>query len=158
MTDGCAQRSSARGRAGSIERWTLSACSRLIGVGLWALRRDGGVFLGKISVINRLNFSSIDFFNIAALANPFCTQRRKSLCHIAVKIGITPWAACVVHAHGFVDFYFTVYGLSRCEGDFPKRNTNLAMHLSRNVRLLRIWQRFFDRMNRIYRMFAIHIF
>src|SRR6476646_6656034 len=24
MTDGCAQRSSARGRAGSIERWTLS--------------------------------------------------------------------------------------------------------------------------------------
>ena len=89
------------------------------------------MFLGKKTVINRLNFSSIDFFHIAALANPFCAQGRKSLCHIAVKIRITPWAARVVHAHGLVDFDFTVYGLSRCERDFPERNANIGMQLRR---------------------------
>src|SRR6476620_10886652 len=140
MTDGCAQRSSARGRAGSIERWTLSACSRFIGVERCALRRDGGVFLGKKTVINRLNFSPTDFFHVYALANPFCAQGRKSLCHIAVKIRITPRPARVVHAHGFVHFNLARHRLCRGERDFTERNPNVGMQLSRNESLLRIWK------------------
>src|SRR6476660_7843768 len=140
MTDGSAQRLPARGRAGSIERWTLSACSRFIGIARCALRRYGGVFLGKKTVINRLNFSSIEFSRITALANPFCAQRRKSLRHVAVKIRITPWPARVVHAHGLIDFDSTVYGLSRRERDFPEWNANVGVQPPRNVSLLRIWK------------------
>src|SRR6476660_3427102 len=140
MTDGSAQRLPARGRAGSIERWTLSACSRFIGIARCALRRYGGVFLGKKTVINRLNFSSIDFFYITALANPFCAQRRKSLRHVAVKIRITPWPARVVHAHGFVHFNLARHRLCRGERDFTERNTDLGVQPPRNVSLLRIWE------------------
>ena len=55
-----------------------------------------------------MDCATANFFNVAALANPFCAQGRKSLCHIAVKIRITPWAARVVHAHRLIDFDFTV--------------------------------------------------
>ena len=85
-----------------------------------------------------LNCSTANFFNIAALANPFRAQRRKSLCHIAVKIRIAPWAARVVHAHRLIDFDFTVHGLSRCERDFPERNANVGMKFPDDVNLPRI--------------------
>src|SRR5262245_26825865 len=96
--------------------------------------------LRQIAIVNRLNSPSVVLFDVAAIANPFRAQGRKSLLHITVKIHIAPWAACVVHAHRVVDFDFTVHGLSRCERDFPERNANVGMKLPRNVSLLRIWK------------------
>ena len=69
----------------------------------------------------------VDFFDVAAIANPFRAQRRKSLCHIAVKIRITPWAARVVNPHRLVDLDFTVHRLSRRERDLAERNTDVGM-------------------------------
>src|SRR6266481_7102171 len=96
------------------------------------------MLLREKTIINRLNLSSIDFFDITALANPFGAQRRKSLRDIAVKIGIAPGAARVVHAHGLVYFDMTIHRLRRREGYLPKRNANVGMQFARHVNLLRI--------------------
>ena len=91
------------------------------------------MFLGKKTVINRLNFSSIDFFDIVAVANPFCAQGRKSLCYVAVKIRITPWPARVVHPHRLIDFNLARHRLCRRERDFTEWNPNVAMNFAANV-------------------------
>src|SRR5260370_31569500 len=95
------------------------------------------MLLREKTIINRLNLSSIDFFHIPALANPFGAQRRKSLRDIAVKIGIAPGAAPVVHAHGIVYFDMTIHRLRRRDGYLPKRNSNAAMQFAGPVNCLR---------------------
>src|SRR5207253_10969591 len=106
------------------------------------------MLLREKTVINRLNSSSIDFFHITALANPFGAQQRKSLRDIAVKIGIAPRAARVVHAHGLVPKDYgrgaraildmTIHRLRRRKGYLPKRNANVRMQFARDVNFLRI--------------------
>ena len=65
-----------------------------------ALRRDAGMYLGKKTIVNRLNLTRpLMVFHISTLADPLCAQWRKSLCYITVKIRITPRSARVVHAH-----------------------------------------------------------
>src|SRR5206468_542784 len=113
-----------------IERWTLS-------VGRWALRRDTGVFLGKISIVDRLNFSPIDFFHISSVAGPFRAQRRKSLRNITVKIGIAPRAARVINAHGLVHLDFAVHRFGRRKGDLAEWNASVGMQLAGDINFLR---------------------
>src|SRR5437763_4048308 len=56
----------------------------------------------EIAVINWPTESSFVFRHISACANPVRTQRWQALRDMAMKIGITPRAARVVHAHWFV--------------------------------------------------------
>ena len=93
------------------------------------------MFLGKKTVIDRLNFASLGFFHISSLANPFCAQGRKALCHVAVKIRITPWPARVIHPHWFIHFDLACHRFCRRERDFTERNANVGMQFAVNVNL-----------------------
>src|SRR2546430_8707192 len=112
----------------------------------------------QIAIINWPNDSSFDFVHISALQDPIAAQGRKPLHWIKRHAWITPWAARVVHAYRLIDFDFTVYGLSRCKCYLAKRYTNAGVNFAASVNLSRVWQRFFDRMNRIYRIFAVDVF
>ena len=63
-----------------------------------------GVFFGKKTVVNRLDFASFIFFYVTAFADPFCSQWWKTLGDVAVKIGIAPRTARIVNPHWFVYF------------------------------------------------------
>src|SRR5438067_10830493 len=102
----------------------------------------------EISVINWPKESSFVSRHIAACANPVRTQRWQALRDIAMKIGIAPRAARVVHAHWFV---LENYGrgpcatldlaadrFRRCERDFPERDANIRMQFARDVSLFGI--------------------
>ena len=80
--------------------------------------------------------------------NPFRTQRRQALRDIALKIGVAPRAARVVHAYWFV---LENYGrgpratldraadrFRRCERDFPEWDANIRMQFARDVGLFGI--------------------
>ena len=92
--------------------------------------------------------STCNDFNIAAIADPFRAQRRKSLRNIAVKIGIAPRAARVVNADRLVvknygrgaraTLDLAVHRLRRRERDFAEWNPNVGMQLAGDVNFLRI--------------------
>jgi len=117
-----------------VGRWALD-------VGRWTFSvRMRSMRFGKIAVILRRNGSSLDFFYVAAIANPFRAQWRQTLRNIAVKIGVAPGTACVVHAHRFVDFDFAVERFSRRERDFAERHSDFTMQFAGDVNFARVRQ------------------
>ncbi len=98
------------------------------------------MFFGKIPVINRLDFSSLDFFDIAAVADPFRAQRRQTARNIDIYVRIAPRAARVVNADRFVDFNFAIHRLRRRERDLAKRHAKIDMLFAGDVHFTRIRQ------------------
>src|SRR6266496_1498141 len=95
--------------------------------------------LGKIAIIDWPNHSAVIFFHISAGADPFRTQRWKTLFHVAAEIRIAPRPASIVNAHRLIRFNLSGDGLGRGEGDFAERDTNIGMQFARNVHLFGIW-------------------
>src|SRR5262249_47839558 len=99
------------------------------------------MFLGKKSVIDRLNFSSFDFLNITARENPFSSQGRKPLNwikrHGLSRTGTitSPGAARVVDADRFVHLDLARHCFRRRERDLAERNANVGMNFARAVNL-----------------------
>ena len=56
----------------------------------------------KIAIVDRPNDTTLDLFNIAAVANPFARNAGRPCCNIDMLIRIAPRAARVVNAHRFV--------------------------------------------------------
>ena len=56
----------------------------------------------KIAIVDWPNDTTLDLFNVAAVANPFCAQRRQTVCNIDMLIRIAPWTTRVVDVHWFV--------------------------------------------------------
>ena len=118
--------------------WTSCRVLRLDQVEFVAVSAMCSMLLGKISIINRPNDSSLVFLHVAAFANPFGAQGRQALRDIAVKIGIAPRAAGVVNAHWFVHFDLAVHRFRRCERDFPEWDANIGMQFAGDVNLFGI--------------------
>src|SRR5438093_13325407 len=102
----------------------------------------------EISVINWPNESSFVFRHISACANPVRTQRWQALRDIAMKIGIAPRAARVVHAHWFVlenygrgpcaTLHLAADPFRRCERNFAERHANIRTQFAYYVCLVGI--------------------
>src|SRR6188472_2285372 len=98
----------------------------MLGVGRWAFAfRMRRMRLGQISVIDRLDDSSGDFFHIATLQDPIAAQGRKPLYWVKRHAWIAPWTASVVNAHRLVHFDLAVHRLRRRKRDFPERHANI---------------------------------
>ena len=93
---------------------------------------------GEVSVIDRLNFSAIDFFVIAASENPVAAQGRKPFYWVKRHAWIAPGTARVVDAHGFVDLDLAVHCLCRREIYFAERDADIGMDFPRYVNLFGI--------------------
>src|SRR4030095_14852747 len=97
---------------------------------------------GEVSIIDWLNFSSVDLFNVTAFQNPLLSQGRKPLNWVERHARIAPGTARVVNAHRLVHFHLAVDGFGRCERNFPERNAQIRMNFAREVNLLALRQRF----------------
>src|SRR6266404_7090573 len=122
-------RCSARGRAVSME-------CRVLDVGRWAFSvRMRSMRVRKPAIIDRLNSAPFVFFDIATVPDPFCAQRRKTLCYVPLKIGIAPWPAGVINAHRVVRLNIAVHRFCWGESDFAERHTNVGMDFAQDVNL-----------------------
>ena len=126
------------------------------------------MFLGQVSIINRLNFTPVDFLHVATVEDPFGAQWRKALSDIAVKIWIAPGPARVVNAHRFVRNTYgrdaratpdlAVQRFRRRESYFAEWNADPFVQCARDINLLRVRRRSFDRINRIIRICVVGFF
>jgi hypothetical protein len=78
----------------------------------------------------RRNGPPFDFFDIAAIADPFRPQPRQSTRNVDIHIQVTPRAARVVNAHRFVDLDLTVHRLRRRKRDLAERDPNIGMQFA----------------------------
>src|SRR5882757_123423 len=103
----------------------------MLGVGRWAVAfRMRSMRLGQISVIDRLDDSSGDFFHIATLQDPIAAQGRKPLYWVKRQAWIAPWTASVVNAHRLVYLHRAGHCFGWRKRDFAKRNPHVWMHLT----------------------------
>ena len=94
------------------------------------------VLIREVSIIDRRHLSPFDFFDIAAIPDPFRAERRQSFFNIAVEIGIAPWAAGVVNADRFVDFDFAVERFGLRETDLTEGNPEIGEMFAVHVNFL----------------------
>src|SRR2546423_11572362 len=95
--------------------------------------------LGEISVIDRLDDSSGDFFHIATLQDPIAARGRKPLYWVKRHAWIAPWTASVVNAHRLG--YLHRAGRCFCwrYRAFAKRNPHVRVHLTGTVYFVSSW-------------------
>src|SRR5438477_8934679 len=96
---------------------------------------------GKISIINRLNFSSVDFFDITAFQNPISSQGRQALNWVKRHAWIAPRTARVINPHRFVDLDLAGHRFGRRETDLAEWHAKIGMNFAGDVNLFRIRQR-----------------
>src|SRR5438477_2532854 len=89
---------------------------------------------GKISIINRLNFSSVDFFDITAFQNPISSQGRQALNWVKRHAWIAPRTARVINPHRFVDLDLAGHRFGRRETDLAEWHPNVGVENAGNIR------------------------
>ncbi len=82
---------------------------------------------GQVAVVCRSNGAAVNLDDIGAAPDPLLAQRRQTALDVAVKICVTPGAARVVNADGFVDFNVAGDGFRRREGNFAERNAEVGV-------------------------------
>ena len=98
------------------------------------------VIVEKISIIDRLDFASVDFFDIAA-RKIHSRATPEGLLYIDRQTRIAPRSAGVVNADRFVHFDLAVHCFGRRERDFAERNADVGMNFSADINLPGIRQR-----------------
>ena len=81
----------------------------------------------EIAVINRRDLPAFDFFDIAAVTNPFLPQCRQALLNITLKIWIAPRAAGVLNTHRLIALKAAAKIFGRRERDLAERNAKIGM-------------------------------
>src|SRR5437588_7763568 len=100
------------------------------------------MLLGQISVVLRTNGASFDFFDIAAITDPFRTQRRQAVFDVATETRIAPGTAGVVNAHRLVHFNLAGHCFCWRERYFAERNFDVCMQFAGDIDLSGVGQRF----------------
>src|SRR5437016_12971248 len=104
------------------------------------------MLLGQISVVLRTNGASFNFFDIAAITDPFRAQWRQALFNVAIETRLAPGTAGVINADRLVHFDLAAHRLGRREGYFAERPAKIDMYLLGHVNLARIWKVLSDRL------------
>src|SRR5438552_13697965 len=77
-------------------------------VAAFGAARELFVTAREVAVVFRLHVAAFVFGDVVALQNPIATQRGDSIFDIAIKTGIAPHAARVVHAYRLIYLDFAV--------------------------------------------------
>src|ERR1700736_529374 len=124
------------------------------------------MFFRQPSIVDGLNFSTVDLFDIAAFQNPISPQGRKPSNwvkrHGPSRTGIiAPWSAGVVNADRLVHFDFAGHRLGWRERDLAERHANIGMQFPGDVNLFAVRERlvaslrWFETVLRLHRFTAI---
>ena len=79
--------------------------------------------------------------DVISSENPIRAQRRQTLVHVHLLIGVAPGAAGVVNADGFVDFDLAGHGFGRRERDFAEGDADVGVELTGEVDLAGVGER-----------------
>ena len=82
---------------------------------------------GEVSVVDRCDGATFDFFDVVALNDPRLAQRRQTLLDVQRDVRVAPRATGVVNADGFVDFDFAGDRFRGGERDFAKGDADVGV-------------------------------
>src|SRR5436853_1994421 len=98
------------------------------------------MFIRKKSVVDWLNFATVDLFHVAAFQYPILSQGRQALNRVERHARIAPRTAGVVNADRFVYFDLAGNRLRRREIYFAERHADVGMDLPGDENLAGIRQ------------------